>query len=166
VTPQLTRLYEELRAYPCNQPEPKVELPGPDDLAATLRVRHGDRQLAFFSTVATFGAPLDVTVAELAIESFFPADPTQRRCCGSWLRAVQRRQAAESPRPGQRQRDSGSTGVISTRATAGTDRSLRRSQAHRVMRGIHSDPNVAARSAPPRWAPPTSRAAIRVTAPQ
>jgi hypothetical protein len=25
--------------------------------------------------VATFGTPLDVTVAELAIESFFPADP-------------------------------------------------------------------------------------------
>ena len=30
---------------------------------------------AFFTTVATFGTPLDVTVAELAIESFFPADP-------------------------------------------------------------------------------------------
>jgi hypothetical protein len=25
--------------------------------------------------VTTFGTPLDVTVAELAIESFFPADP-------------------------------------------------------------------------------------------
>ena len=41
-----------------------------------LRIRHGGgRKLAFFSTVATFGTPLDVTVAELAIESFFPADP-------------------------------------------------------------------------------------------
>jgi hypothetical protein len=27
------------------------------------------------STVATFGTPLDVTVAELSIESFFPANP-------------------------------------------------------------------------------------------
>jgi len=26
------------------------------------------------STIATFGTPLDITVAELAIESFFPAD--------------------------------------------------------------------------------------------
>ena len=39
-----------------------------------FRIRHKGRELAFFSTVATFGTPLDVTVAELAIESFFPAD--------------------------------------------------------------------------------------------
>jgi hypothetical protein len=39
-----------------------------------LRVRVGERELAFFSTVATFGTPLDITLAELAIESFFPAD--------------------------------------------------------------------------------------------
>jgi transcriptional regulator with XRE-family HTH domain len=73
--PGLAQLYDELRAYPCDQPEPKVDLPGPGELAATLRVRHRGRELAFFSTVATFGAPLDVTIAELAIESFFPADP-------------------------------------------------------------------------------------------
>jgi len=39
-----------------------------------LRLRHGGRELSFLSVVATFGTPLDVTVAELAIESFFPAD--------------------------------------------------------------------------------------------
>jgi hypothetical protein len=27
-----------------------------------------------FTTIATFGTPADVTVSELAIESFFPAD--------------------------------------------------------------------------------------------
>ena len=32
-------------------------------------------ELSFFSTVATFGTPLDVTVSELAIESFYPANP-------------------------------------------------------------------------------------------
>ena len=37
-----------------------------------LRVRGGE--LRFFSTVATFGTARDVTVEELAIESFFPAD--------------------------------------------------------------------------------------------
>lgn len=41
---------------------------------APLRIRHGDSQLFFFSTVATFGTPPDITVAELMIESFFPAD--------------------------------------------------------------------------------------------
>jgi transcriptional regulator with XRE-family HTH domain len=72
--PALARLYEELRGYPCDQPEPEAELPGPGAVVVPLRVRHGERELAFFSTVATFGTPLDVTVAEIVIESFFPAD--------------------------------------------------------------------------------------------
>lgn len=72
--PALTQLYDELRAYPCAQPIPEVELPGPGEIIVPLRIRHGDRELAFISTVATFGTPLDVTVAALAIESFFPAD--------------------------------------------------------------------------------------------
>ena len=71
----LARLLNELRAYPCDQPEPEVEVPGPGDIVVPLRLRHDGRDLAFFSTVATFGTPLDITVAELAIESFFPADP-------------------------------------------------------------------------------------------
>jgi hypothetical protein len=64
---------EELRGYPCDQLEPEVELPGPGDFLLRLRLRHRG-ELTFFSTVVTFGTPLDVTVAELAIESFFPAD--------------------------------------------------------------------------------------------
>jgi hypothetical protein len=31
--------------------------------------------LALFSTVTIFGTPVDVTLSELAIEAFFPADP-------------------------------------------------------------------------------------------
>jgi transcriptional regulator with XRE-family HTH domain len=73
--PQLSHLYEELRGYPCDQPEPEIELPGPGEVVVPLRFRHDTGELAFFSTVATFGTPLDITVAELAIESFFPADP-------------------------------------------------------------------------------------------
>jgi hypothetical protein len=30
--------------------------------------------LAFISTTTVFGTPVDITLAELAIESFFPAD--------------------------------------------------------------------------------------------
>lgn len=81
--PALAALYDELRAYPCDQAEPEVEMPGPGDIAVPLRIRHGDRLLAFFSIVATFGTPLDITVAELTIESFFPADPDT----ASFLRA-------------------------------------------------------------------------------
>ncbi len=73
--PELAALYAELRAYPCDRPEPEIELPGPGDVVVPLRIRHGNRELAFFSTVATFGTPLDITIAELAIESFFPANP-------------------------------------------------------------------------------------------
>jgi hypothetical protein len=63
-----------LRAYPCDQPEPEIEIPGAGDVVVPLRIRHGDRGLSFLSIMASFGTPLDVTVAELAIESFFPAD--------------------------------------------------------------------------------------------
>ena len=77
--PELIRLLAELRAYPCEQPQPEIEIPSPGDIVVPLRIRHGsrhnERELTFFSTVATFGTPLDVTVAELVIESFFPADP-------------------------------------------------------------------------------------------
>jgi len=72
--PELTELYGELRGYPCDQPEPEIELPGPGDIVVPLRIRDGDRELAFFSTVFAFGTPLDITVAELSVESFFPLD--------------------------------------------------------------------------------------------
>ena len=72
--PEVAALYEELRGYACDQPEPVVEVPGPGDVVMPLRIRHGNRELAFFSTVATFGTPVDITVQELVIESFFPAD--------------------------------------------------------------------------------------------
>jgi hypothetical protein len=39
-----------------------------------LRLRSAGGELTFLSTVTTFGTAVDVTVAELAIESFFPAD--------------------------------------------------------------------------------------------
>ena len=81
----LAELLDELRAYPCDQPEPEVEVPGPGDVVVPLRLRHGDRELSFLSIMASFGTPLDVTVAELAIESFFPADPAT----GAALRDLQ-----------------------------------------------------------------------------
>lgn len=71
----LAELLAELREYPCDQPVPEVEVPGPGDIFVPLRYRHRGTELTFFSTVATFGTPLDVTVAELVIESFYPANP-------------------------------------------------------------------------------------------
>ncbi len=68
--PRLAELHAELSAYPGGV----AERPELTDVAVPLRLRHGDRELAFFSMTAVVGAPLDVTVAEVAIESFYPAD--------------------------------------------------------------------------------------------
>jgi transcriptional regulator with XRE-family HTH domain len=71
--PALAALYDELLAYPGGEPGPTVDS-GFADIAVPLRLRHGDVELAFLSTRTTFGTAVDVTVAELSIESFFPAD--------------------------------------------------------------------------------------------
>jgi transcriptional regulator with XRE-family HTH domain len=67
---RLAQLFEELRGYPGGEPEE----PGPAEVVVPLRYRLGDRELAFFSMTAVVGTPMDVTIEELAIESFFPAD--------------------------------------------------------------------------------------------
>jgi hypothetical protein len=41
-------------------------------------------RLSFISTTTVFGTPVDITLAELALESFFPADPaTAAAACGA-----------------------------------------------------------------------------------
>lgn len=72
--PELAVLLDEVRGYPCAEPVPDVDIPGRGDIFVPLRLRHEEVELSFFSTIATFGTPLDVTVSELAIESFYPAD--------------------------------------------------------------------------------------------
>ena len=48
--------------------------PGPAEVVVPLRLLHKDQELSLFSTTTLFGTPNDVTVEELAIESFYPAD--------------------------------------------------------------------------------------------
>jgi transcriptional regulator with XRE-family HTH domain len=69
----LAALHEELEGYPAGEPGPAVDTAFAD-VAVPLRLRHGGRELAFISTRTTFGTAIDVTVAELSIESFFPTD--------------------------------------------------------------------------------------------
>lgn len=69
----LTDLYQELGRLPGGVFE--HEEPPHQDVFVPLRIRSRGRELSFFSTIATFGAPADITLAELAIESFFPANP-------------------------------------------------------------------------------------------
>ena len=37
-------------------------------------IRIGGRELRLFSTITTFGTPMDITLDEVAIESYYPAD--------------------------------------------------------------------------------------------
>ena len=68
---RLAALYEEVSAYPGETGE--VHGPG-GEIAVPLRYDADGRELAFFSTIATFGTAVDITLAELSIEAFFPAD--------------------------------------------------------------------------------------------
>ncbi|URM89876.1 helix-turn-helix transcriptional regulator [Streptomyces sp. MRC013] len=73
--PELRELYEEVSAYPPPPgPEPAPEPVDPVGIAVPLRVRTPYGVMSFFSVIATFGAPADVTLSELAVETFFPVD--------------------------------------------------------------------------------------------
>jgi len=74
--PELARLYDELVAYPGVEVTPPQHELRPSDIVLPLRLRDlGDgKELAFFSTLSTFGTPMDITLAELSIEAFYPAN--------------------------------------------------------------------------------------------
>ena len=70
--PELEALYEELAAYPGVATE--VAPDDGADIVLPMRLREGDGELSFFSTISTFGTAVDITLAELAIEAFYPAN--------------------------------------------------------------------------------------------
>jgi transcriptional regulator with XRE-family HTH domain len=73
--PALRTLYDELDEYPAPEDDGAgAHGIAPNDVVVPLILRAGDAELRFFSTVTTFGTPVDITVEELMIESFFPAD--------------------------------------------------------------------------------------------
>ncbi|HLL32603.1 MAG TPA: helix-turn-helix transcriptional regulator [Streptomyces sp.] len=72
----LRALYEEVAAYPVPKTAPHAE---PEErvpyFALPMQIEYEGRILSFISSISTFNTPMDVTVAELAIETFLPADP-------------------------------------------------------------------------------------------
>ncbi|WP_328446343.1 helix-turn-helix transcriptional regulator [Streptomyces sp. NBC_00386] len=83
----LRALYEEVAAYPVPDRDAEVddEPLGPaPHFALPMRIEHEGRVLSFISSISTFNTPMDVTVAELAIETFLPADPAT----GKYLHAL------------------------------------------------------------------------------
>ncbi len=93
----LRALYEEVAAYPPPAAAEGAQGPGEGGpygegphgagpygdgpveavayLALPLRIEHDGHLLSFVSSISTFNTPMDVTVAELAIETLLPADP-------------------------------------------------------------------------------------------
>jgi transcriptional regulator with XRE-family HTH domain len=98
--PILMELLAELESYPT--PATSGEEVGLADdvdyggvvVPFCLRTEYG--VLSFFSTTTVFGTPLDVTLAELAIESFFPADPQTTEALNQIAREAAARQGAGS----------------------------------------------------------------------
>jgi transcriptional regulator with XRE-family HTH domain len=74
----LIALLEELTTMPGGKGEAVGFRPSQKDYAGVLvpmQLRTPAGILSFFSTTTIFGTPIDITLSELAIEAFFPADP-------------------------------------------------------------------------------------------
>jgi transcriptional regulator with XRE-family HTH domain len=76
---ELHRLHEEVSGYPIPSRSEEAHPNAasrhrPSPIQVPLRIRTPFGELAMFSTMATFGAPADVTLSELAIELFYPLD--------------------------------------------------------------------------------------------
>lgn len=81
-SPDLVALYEEAAGYPVREGEAPVSRGA--TFALPLELDVDGARLRLYSTVATFGTPLDVAASELALETFLPADDATRH----WLAAA------------------------------------------------------------------------------
>lgn len=83
--PELHALYEELLAMPGVPAALRnAAWDRPPPLVLPVRLRFGDVDLSLFTTIATLGTPTDITLSELRIEQYHPADAAT----AAWLRAA------------------------------------------------------------------------------
>jgi transcriptional regulator with XRE-family HTH domain len=78
----LERLLEAERQLPPLRKERSVD---PQAIIVPVRLRRAGVEVEFFTTVTTLGTPLDITLQELRIETFFPATATSREVFRSIL---------------------------------------------------------------------------------
>ena len=73
--PVLIELRRELAAYPLPAGHSPLHSVVPEyTVAVPFQINTRAGRLSFYSTTAVFGTPVDVTLSELALENFFPAD--------------------------------------------------------------------------------------------
>jgi hypothetical protein len=75
----LAALLDELKAYPVPTGQ-AAEAPAAEPaVVVPLQLASPAGTLSFISTTTVFGTPVDITLAELALETFFPADEATAR---------------------------------------------------------------------------------------
>lgn len=81
-------LYRRIEAMPTTPRDwRRIATRLPTGPTIDLKLRRGETRLDFFTTVTTIGTPQDITLQELRIESYFPADEPTRELCDRWLTA-------------------------------------------------------------------------------
>lgn len=78
--PELAALLEEVEAL-IEGELPEVDLAASSPPHFQMHLRRGSLELRFVGTVTAFSTPQNVTLSELRIESWFPADEPTRRWC-------------------------------------------------------------------------------------
>jgi transcriptional regulator with XRE-family HTH domain len=71
---ELVELLQELQSYPAPRQPLGRAAARSVGVVVPFQIRIGEAVLSFFSTTMVFGTPIDITLSELAVESFFPAD--------------------------------------------------------------------------------------------
>jgi hypothetical protein len=84
-------LRDQLLAYPgvpsrWSVPDPTLTMPP----LVSMHLRKDDLSLTFFSMITTMGTPRDVTLQQLKIECFFPADAATEQLARSLASAAPR----------------------------------------------------------------------------
>jgi transcriptional regulator with XRE-family HTH domain len=96
----LLSLYDEVSAYRYPQgmadPERSTDPEHADgrQIAIPLRIEALGSELSFFSALTMFAAPVDITLAELTIETFYPADTRTATVLHSYYQAVNKDESA------------------------------------------------------------------------
>jgi hypothetical protein len=75
--PTLGALLQEMMAYPAGGRRASDGHPpiASDEVALPLKLRTQRGLLSLLSTVTVFGTPVEITLSELTLEAFYPADP-------------------------------------------------------------------------------------------
>ncbi len=79
----LEELLKELNGYKIKGRRAEKSPKTADAIVIPLKIETRYGTLSFISTTTVFGTPIDVTVSEIALETFFPADEATREIFGS-----------------------------------------------------------------------------------